>query len=558
MRVGTSYKQHAPRGSDAIVIGSGIGGLATASLLARVGHKRVLVLERHYTAGGFTHTFNRRGYEWDVGVHYIGELGHPKAMMSRVFTAITDGTLEWADLGDVYDTVVMGGEVYEFVKGRERFRRRMHEYFPSQRSAIDRYLAELRKNTTGFRLFAADKALPNLLSNSPVGGLLRAPLLRSARRTTHDVMSRLFDDPRAAGVLTGQWGDYGLTPRKSCFPIHGMVASHFMQGGAYPVGGSSRMAASIVPVIEAWGGDVLTNVEVERIDLERGRAVGVTLTDGNQVRAPLVISDAGVPATFGRLLPPEVATRHGLRLVEPAELAPSCGHLSLYVGLEQTAAQLDLPRSNMWIFDDHRHDENLARFEADPEHAPLPVTYLSFASAKDPDFERRHPGRATLEVITMAQNAWFQRWADSRWKKRGDDYEALKASFSERMLDKLYTALPQLRGRVAHHELSTPLSTRTFTGHAAGEIYGLECSRSRFEARALRPRTRVPGLFLTGADALVPGVGGAVFGGLLAASAILGRNPLRMLAPPGPLPKVADPVTTEPRDAVEPPRRAAS
>ena len=77
-RIGRSYKQHPVSGTwDTIVVGSGLGGLATAGLLARHAGQRVLVLERHYTAGGFTHTFTRPGYEWDVGVHYVGDVHRP-------------------------------------------------------------------------------------------------------------------------------------------------------------------------------------------------------------------------------------------------------------------------------------------------------------------------------------------------------------------------------------------------------------------------------------------------------------------------------------------------
>ena len=82
MKVGTSYKQAEIAGDfDAIVIGSGMGGLTVAALLAKHGGKRVLVLERHYTAGGFTHSFRRPGYEWDVGVHYIGQVMDPASVI---------------------------------------------------------------------------------------------------------------------------------------------------------------------------------------------------------------------------------------------------------------------------------------------------------------------------------------------------------------------------------------------------------------------------------------------------------------------------------------------
>ncbi len=94
IRVGQSYRKHPPRERfDVIVIGSGIGGLSTAALLAKHAGKRVLVLERHYMPGGFTHVFRRRGYEWDVGVHYIGGMGSRKSDSRRLFEHVTDGSV---------------------------------------------------------------------------------------------------------------------------------------------------------------------------------------------------------------------------------------------------------------------------------------------------------------------------------------------------------------------------------------------------------------------------------------------------------------------------------
>src|SRR5512139_1026123 len=102
-----SYKREHPTGPwDAIVIGSGIGGLATAALLAKYGGKKVLVLERHYTPGGYTHVFHRPGYEWDVGVHYIGDV-HRGSMLRAAFDVIGDGGIEWEDMGEVYDRIVI-------------------------------------------------------------------------------------------------------------------------------------------------------------------------------------------------------------------------------------------------------------------------------------------------------------------------------------------------------------------------------------------------------------------------------------------------------------------
>jgi all-trans-retinol 13,14-reductase len=235
-----------------------------------------------------------------------------------------------------------------------------------------------------------------------------------------------------------------------------------------------------------------------------------------------VVSAAGVAVTYGRLLPREVGDRAGMTPA-PAGVAPSLSHVSLYVGLRRTAAELGLGRANHWVYPHDDHDAAVARYVADPE-APLPVAYLSFPSAKDPDFERRHPGRGTVEVIGVAPYAWFARWEGTAWHKRGADYEALKQRFADRLTEVLLRRCPQLDGAIDHAELSTPLSTRHFAAHPHGEIYGLDHTPARFDARALRVHTPVRGLYLTGVDVCTAGIGGAAMGGVLTASAIARRN----------------------------------
>ncbi|HEX4457802.1 MAG TPA: NAD(P)/FAD-dependent oxidoreductase [Polyangia bacterium] len=526
MRLGQSYKQHGipnpgAGGWDAIVIGSGMGGLACAAMLARHARQRVLVLERHYTAGGFTHMFHRPGYEWDVGVHYIGEVQRPDSLMRRIFDHLSDDALAWEDLGEVYDQIIIGDDTYDFVRGRESWRAAMHDYFPAQRDAIDRYIDLVRAAVHASRRFFLEKALPPAVARV-VGGYLRSAAEPFARATVRDVLAQLTSDARLRGVLAGQWGDYGLPPAQASFFMHALVVGHYFNGGAYPVGGSTQIAATIMPGIERAGGAVITSAEVERVIIERGRAVGVRLASGEEIRARRVISDAGRAITFGRLLAPEEARAAG----QPPTLlgvTPSGGHLSLYVGLKKTAAELGLERPNQWVYPDHDHDLNVARYIADPA-APLPVAYLSFPSAKDPDFERRHPGRATIDVIGLEPWQRFAQWDGSAWKRRGADYESLKTQLSARLMDALVARCPQIAGHVDHAELSTPLTTKHFAAHPEGELYGLAHTPARFATQQLRVHTGVKGLYLTGADVVTAGVGGALMGGLITASTVAKRN----------------------------------
>jgi all-trans-retinol 13,14-reductase len=412
-------------------------------------------------------------------------------------------------MGPVYDRVFLGDTAFDFPRGEAALRERLVAAFPSEVAAIDRYFALVHEAVAAMHDYFASKAFPRLIG-AVVMPLARRRFFRHGDRTTREVLESLTRDQRLIGVLTAQWGDYGLPP-----------AQHYVGGASYPIGGAARIAETVAPVIRAAGGELLSNAEVAEVVVEGNRAIGVRMAaDGAVLRAPLIISDAGVANTFGRLVPASVAARHGLRAAL-ADLPPSIAHACLYVGLRGSAAELGLARTNLWVYPDEHHERTVAA-SGDPSTAP--PAYISFPSAKDPDFERRCPGRATIEVATLLPWARFAAWQDTRWHKRGADYDAAKQALTGQLLDVLHTHVPQARGRVEVAELSTPLSTRHFAAHPQGEIYGVAHTPARFRHPLLRPQTPVRGLFLAGADVATCGVGGALMGGALCASAILRRN----------------------------------
>ncbi len=521
-KTGIPYKRADLDGTyDAIVIGSGMGGLTVAALLSRYSGKRVLVLERHYVAGGYTHAFTRPGYDWDVGIHYIGEVQNPRSEMRQVMDAVTDGQVEWAPMGPVYDKIILGDDEYDFVTGIENFKNRLKGYFPDESVAIDRYVDLVKKSVASGQLYFAEKAIPPVAARI-AGPMMRRKFLKYSRRTTRQVLEELTSNQTLISVLTGHWGDYGLPPAQSSFAIHAMVANHYFEGGNYPIGGASVIAAGAESVIARSGGQILINAEVQQILVEKGQATGVRMADGREIRARTVISGAGVALTYGKLLPKETVGRSGFPALM-RQVGPSVGHLCLYLGFDETAGQLGLEKPNLWMYPDGNHEANFQAFYNDPS-AQMPVVYASFPSAKDPAFEDRYPGKSTIDLITLARMDWFEQWQGSRWKNRGEEYDAFKDDLSARMLEVLFNRLPQLRGKVDHAELSTPLTTQHFCAYENGELYGLDHTPARFESRFLRPHTPVKNLFLTGQDICSAGVGGALFGGVLCASAITNRN----------------------------------
>ncbi len=521
-----SYKQQNLEDQwDAIVIGSGIGGLAAAALLSLHANKKVLVLERHYTAGGYTHSFNRPGYTWNVGVHYIGEVQDPRSPVRAVFDHLTEGQLQWQPMPDIYDRAVIAGCTFDFPTGLENLRASLKQSFPTEAHAIDNYLAAVQSAQKSSGLYFAEKAIPRPIARL-AGRFMRAPFLRWASETTLDVLHRWTRNPELIGVLTAQWGDYGLPPSQSSFGIHAIVASHYFNGASYPVGGAARICETITPAIERNGGKVVVGAEVAEVVIRNGQATGVKMADGREFRSSIVVSDAGARNTFERL----VQEPQPIIQEELSRIPGSMAHLSLYAGVKQSAAELGLNGTNLWIYPTPDHDANMARFLNDSS-APFPALFISFPSAKDPLFERKHPGRATLEAVAFAPYAPFAKFENTTtWKRRGPDYDTLKSGLAERLRQQLELAVPSIAGKIDHAELSTPLTTRHFMNYQQGEAYGLAATPERFRARSLTPHTSVRNLYLTGQDVASLGVTGAMMGGVITASAVLGRNLMSKIA----------------------------
>ncbi|MBP9684804.1 MAG: NAD(P)-binding protein [Rhodoferax sp.] len=505
---------------DAIVIGSGLGGLTTAALLSKAG-KKVLVLERHYTAGGFTHSFKRRGYEWDVGLHYIGDVHKPSSPIRRTFDAITDGQLKWAKMDPVYDKMIIKGQHYNYVAGTGNFKAELLKSFPHAGDQIDAYIGHVYRANKALPGYFAKRFLPEFMQ-SAVGSAFDKRSGNYMNRTTKEVLDDCVQDPQLASVLCGQWGDYGVPPAQSSFAMHAAVAKHYLGGASFPVGGASQIAHHIEPVIRRSGGMVLVDAPVREILVEGGRATGVRMANGDEIRSPVVISAAGVFNTYQRMLPQETRQRYQLdKLV--SKVTPSVAHCCLYIGLKGNREQLQLSQSNMWVYPDYDHNKTVEKFLAKPG-MDFPVIYISFPSSKDPAWDTHYPGKSTIDVITVAPYEWFKKWEDTPWKKRGKDYEAFKEKIAQRLLDEVYKQCPQVRGKVDYYELSTPLSTSHFSNYAHGELYGLEHTPDRFNQTWLRPKTPIKGLYLTGQDILTCGVVTAMFSGVMTASSLLGAR----------------------------------
>lgn len=500
---------------DAIFIGSGMGSLTAASILAQFENKRVLVLERHFRAGGFTHDFARKNYHWDVGVHYIGGL-EEGGMLRRLFDVITGSQVKWQRMEDPFEKFVYPDFTFAQHGTPDRFKADLTAMFPDEEPAILKYFEDVQRAAGWFGRHVTMKALPPFLDK--LGHLVESLGLKSALVTTREYMDDHFKNPKLKALLVSQWGDYGLPPAMSTFVIHSLIVSHYLNGGYYPVGGAGKISDAVQEIVEKAGGKFLVSHDVTEIIMENGRAVGVKakrLPDRGQdelvFHAPAVISNAGVYNTYNRLLPAAARGVHAEDIVKFYKEHPVTTNVTLYLGLKESPAKLGIHGENYWIYGSYDHDANFAARGSWIEKGEVPGAYVSFPSMKDPE-SKSH----TAEVIAFTGYEEFARWKADPWKKRGPEYEELKNRITELLLGFVEKHIPGFRSLIDFAELSTPVTTEHFTAHPLGSIYGIACVPARFQ-EALVPftkaRTDIEGLYLTGADVSSPGVAGAMMGG---------------------------------------------
>ena len=472
---------------DVVVIGSGIGGLVTATQLAAKGAK-VLILERYLIPGGSGGYFEREGYRFDVGASMIFGFGDKGTtnLLTRALDAVDMKIETVADPVQIHYHLPDGLEL-KVHRDYEEFLQELIAIFPHEEKGIRGFYDECWDvfnclNSMELLSLEEPRYLMRVFFQNPLACLGLAKYLP---QNAGDIARKHISDPQLLKFIDMECYCWSVVPASKTPMINaGMVFSDRHYGGInYPKGGVGQIALKLADGLTRAGGEIRYKARVTNILVENGRAVGVKLADGTEYRAKRIVSNATRWDTFGKLLPPEYTPNQEKRWRQRYQKSPS--FLSLHLGVDARV----LPEGTECH---HILLENWDKME-DSEG----TIFVSIPTLLDPSLAPE--GHHIIHTFTPS---WIEDWQGLSTQ----EYQEKKETAAAKLIHRLETIFPGLSVGLDYQEVGTPRTHRRFLGREDG-TYG-PIPRRKLAGLLGMPfnRTSIPGLYCVG-DSTFPGQG---------------------------------------------------
>jgi phytoene desaturase len=488
---------------DAIVIGSGMGGLTAAALLAREGLK-TLLFEKEGQVGGYVVSFKRDGFTFDATGAFIGgsqEGGEFHQILKEI------GAHEEIDFIPIHHirNIYPGFEVHLRQGGFSSYTEALLNLFPEEEKGLKAYLSLVKRIGEEVKSYSQMTLMKKFLFPFYFRNLIR--FHRTSHRTILDGLFRGGEIKMALHTLLST----EPPSRLSFLFVATLISKALMEGVFYPKGGMGRISEVIVKSFLHSGGEIYLRAEVDRILIREGRVEGIQTKDGKTFQAPAVISNVN-PNLLAKMLPSEFQ-KLLLKKMGRWEYSHSC--FVLYIAADLDVKGMDLPYFSYLRFLSDLEEED--RMFQRGEVPKSPTMIVSIPTLLDPSLAPT--GQHLMKVLVTVPYHHQEKWGGTDPAK----YRRIKEEFSQKILQQLESKLiPDLKRHLLFYEAATPLTLERYTGNELGAMYGLASTPQQIGNLRPTHRTPIPGLFQVGHYTRPShGIVGASLSGLFAARAIL-------------------------------------